>query len=186
MKKYGEFQKNHPAVEKLISILKEREQAGYEFEAAEGSFDLLMRKALGQFKPLIDLKNYHLEAYKTADTQSKTVGRMFLNDQGREVMGAAVCIGPVETLDGSLRDALSPHYHFLEGLRLTDYRVRVLNPESASAAKVRVFITSTNGEEEWTTVGVNENIVEASWEALVDSYEYYYNNHYEDLPAESR
>ncbi|KGE73865.1 citramalate synthase [Spirochaeta lutea] len=186
MKKYGSFEKNHPAVETLIRTLKDKENDGYEYEAAEGSFDLLMRQALGEYKQLIELKNYHLESYKTANAQSKTVGRMFLSDQGREVMGAAVCIGPVETLDGSLRDALSPHYPFLDGLRLTDYRVRVLNPESASAAKVRVFITSTNGDEEWTTVGVNENIVEASWEALVDSYEYYYNNHYEELPPEAR
>ena len=77
-----------------------------------------------------------------------------------------------------LRDALAPHYPFIAKIGLTDYRVRVLNPERASAAKVRVFITSTDHEgRSWDTVGVNENIVEASWEALVDSLEWYYNEH---------
>ena len=186
LKKYGTFDKNDPAVAQLIHELKTREHFGYEYEAAEGSFDLVVRKVLGTYKQLVILKNYHLEAYKTGDAQSKTVGRMFLQDQEREIMGASVGIGPVQTLDGALRDGLAPHYPFLAKLRLIDYRVRVLNPESASAAKVRVFITSTNGQEDWTTVGVNENIIEASWEALVDSFEYYYNNHYEELPEDQR
>jgi 2-isopropylmalate synthase len=177
MKKYGNFGKNDEVVVKLIELLKKRENDGYEYEAAEGSFDILMRKALGTYKQLVNLRNYHLESYKTGSAQSQTVGRMFLLDQAHEIMGAAVGIGPVETLDEALRNGLSPHYPFLASIKLTDYRVRVLNPESASAAKVRVFLSSTNGKEDWTTVGVNENIVEASWEALVDSYEYFYNNH---------
>lgn len=186
LRKYGKFAKQDKEVGDLILTLKERENSGYEYEAAEGSFDLIVRKVIGQYRRLVDLKNYHLEAYKTGQSQSKTVGRMFLRDQQREVMGASVGIGPVQVLDGALRDGLEPHYPFLRHLRLIDYRVRVLNPESASAAKVRVFITSTNGVEDWTTVGVNENIIEASWEALVDSFEYYYNNHYEELPEEQR
>ena len=92
-------------------------------------------------------------------------------------MGAGVAIGPVETLDLALRDALLPFMPFLKDIHLIDYRVRVLNPEAAAASKVRVFITSTDHERSWDTVGVSENIVEASWEALVDSFEYYYNNY---------
>lgn len=176
MRKYGNYEKNDSVVKELIKTLKLQESKGYEYEAAEGSFDLLMRKALGKYRPLALLKNYHLESYKTATSQSISVGRMFLDDSGTEVMGAAVGVGPVETLDAALRNALSPHYPGLYKVRLIDYRVRVLNPESASAAKVRVFITSSNGQDSWGTVGVNENIVEASWEALLDSFEYFLNN----------
>jgi 2-isopropylmalate synthase len=176
LKKYGDFSKSDEVVKTLIEELKLRENDGYEYEAAEASFDLLMRKALGKYRSLVTLKNYHLESYKTASAQSHTVGRMFLDDDGTEVMGAAVGVGPVETLDAALRHALYPHYPRLKNIKLIDYRVRVLNPESASAAKVRVFITSSDGKRDWGTVGVNENIVEASWEALLDSFEFYLNN----------
>ena len=176
MRKYGEYSKGDKIVKELIDILKQKENKGYEYEAAEGSFDLLMRKALGKYRPLALLKNYHLESYKTANSQSSTVGRMFLDDSGTEIMGAAVGVGPVETLDAALRSALYPRYPELKKIKLIDYRVRVLNPESASAATVRVFITSSDGQEDWGTVGVNENIVEASWEALLDSFEYFLNN----------
>ena len=174
--RYGEYSKSDPVVSQILESLKEREREGYEFEAAEASFDLLVRKALGKYQPLALLKNYHLESYKTSDTQSKTVGRIFLQAHREELMGAAVGIGPVETLDGALRDALRPFYPFIDDISLTDYRVRVLNPEHHAAAKVRVFISSADHNHSWDTVGVNENIVEASWEALLDSLEYYYNN----------
>lgn len=178
LRKYGKFDKNSQEVASLIRTLKVREVEGYEYEAAEGSFDLIVRKVIGKYRKLVDLKNYHLEAYKTGGIQSKTVGRLFLLDKEKELMGASVGIGPVQVLDAAMRDALHVHHPFLDNLRLVDYRVRVLNPESATAAKVRVFISSTDGNEEWTTVGVNENIIEASWEALVDSFEYYYNNYH--------
>jgi 2-isopropylmalate synthase len=174
--KYGEFGKNDAVVKVLIDELKARERDGYEYEAAEASFDLLVRKALKIYEPIVELRNYHLESYKAHETPSKTVGRIFMRAHGRDLMGAAVGVGPVETLDRALRDALAPHYPFIGKIGLTDYRVRVLNPERASAAKVRVFITSTDHESRtWDTVGVHENIVEASWEALVDSMEWYYN-----------
>jgi len=176
LQRYGEFDKNSEAVETLTRALKEKERAGYEYEAAEASFDLMIRKELGNYQPVLDLKNYHLESFKTADSPSKTVGRIFMNVENLETMGAAVGIGPVETLDHAIRDALRPHYTWIDKIALTDYRVRVLNPESAAAAKVRVFITSSDHEKSWDTVGVHENIVEASWEALVESIEYYYNN----------
>lgn len=178
LSKYGDFAKNDQVVRELIDVLKTRERDGYEYEAAEGSFDLLVRKALGTYEPMVELRNYHLESYKAHETPSKTVGRIFMAAHGRELMGAAVGTGPVETLDHALRDALAPHFPFIAKITLTDYRVRVLNPERASAAKVRVFITSTDHEgRSWETVGVNENIVEASWEALVDSLEWYYNEY---------
>lgn len=174
--KYGDFAKDSDTIQQLLQQLKTKEQDGYEYEAAEASFDMLIRKSIGRYKPILFLKNYHLESYKTADTPSKTVGRLFLSAGGQELMGAAVGIGPVETLDKALRDALMPIYPFLREINLIDYRVRVLNPQHAAAAKVRVFITSTDHKRSWDTVGVSENIVEASWEALVDCMDYYYNN----------
>ena len=175
LKEYGDYTKSSPVVEELTKLLKHKENDGYEYEAAEASFDLLVRRALGSYQPLVSLRNYHLESYKTADAPSKTVGRIFLTMEQRELMGAAVCVGPVDTLDHALRDALVPVFPWLDRLTLTDFRVRVLNPESGAAAKVRVFVTYSDHERNWDTVGVNENIVEASWEALIEAIEFYYN-----------
>jgi len=175
--KYGNYEKNSEIVKKLLDQLKWKENEGYEYEAAEASFDILIRKTIGRYTPLFNLNNYHLESFKTWDAPSKTVGRLFLSSDGKEIMGAAVGIGPVETLDKALRDALTPFYPFLKRISLIDYRVRVLNPQEAAAAKVRVFITTSDHERSWDTVGVSGNIIEASWEALVDSMDYYYNNY---------
>ena len=180
---YGTFEKNSDVVSRIVDVLKDKERAGYEYEAAEASFDLVIRKSLDLYEPLFELGNYHLESYKTGDVSSKTVGRIFLTSKGKQIMGAGVGVGPVETLDRALRDALLPIADFLSRITLTDYRVRVLNPEAASASRVRVFITSSDHEQTWDTVGVSENVIEASWEAMVDSVEYYYNNYV--LPDES-
>lgn len=175
LREYGDFDKQAPVVNELTALLKQKENEGFEYEAAEASFDILIRRALGTYQPLVTLRNYHLESYKTSEMPSKTVGRIFLDVGNRELMGAAVCVGPVDTLDHALRDALEPLYPWLKRITLSDYRVRVLNPESGAAARVRVFITYTDHEQTWDTVGVHENIVEASWQALIDSIEFYYN-----------
>jgi 2-isopropylmalate synthase len=176
LSKYGSFDKSSELVEELTGRLKSLEEEGYEYEAAEASFDLIIRRALKRYRPLLELRNYHLEDFKATDSPAKTVGRIFLSASGKELMGAAAGNGPVETLDYCLRDALEPRHPFLSKIKLTDYAVRVLNPERATAARVRVFITSSDGERTWSTVGVSEDIVEASWQALVDGMEYYYNN----------
>lgn len=175
LREYGDFTKQSPVVDDLTRLLKQKEHEGFEYEAAEASFDLLIRRALKLYQPLISLRNYHLESYKTAEMPSKTVGRLFLETRGRELLGASVCVGPVDTLDHALRDALEPLYPWLKKITLSDYRVRVLNPESGVSARVRVFITYTDHDTTWDTVGVHENIVEASWQALVDAIEFYYN-----------
>jgi 2-isopropylmalate synthase len=175
--RYGDFEKSSETVSHILAELKRREEKGYEYEAAEASFDLVIRRVLGLYQPLLELSNYHLENYKSADTPAKTVGRLFVRVNGNVLMGASVGAGPVDTLNGALRDALLPLHPFLRKLKLTDYRVRVLNPEKATAARVRVFITTSDGEQTWDTVGVDENIIEASWQALVDGMEFYYNNH---------
>ena len=176
LSKYGDFDKHSEIVSKLFESLKNKELEGYEYEAAEASFDIIIRKTLDRFAPLFDLNNYHLESFKTSGSNSKTVGRIFLKTRGIDHMGAAVEEGPVETLDEAIRDALGETHPFLSKMHLIDYKVRVLNPEESSHAKVRVFITSTDHQRNWDTVGVSENIVEASWEALIDSMNYYYNN----------
>jgi 2-isopropylmalate synthase len=176
LSKYGTFDKNSPEVAELTGKLKTLEQEGYEYEAAEASFDLIIRKALKRYQSLFDLQNYNLESHKVGVAAAKTVGKIFVRLQGQELMGAAVRVGPVDTLDAALRDALVPAYPFINKIKLIDYRVRVLDPEHASGAKVRVFIASTDGDSDWDTVGVSENIIEASWQALLDSFEYYYNN----------
>ena len=178
--RYGNYTKKSPEVAAIIEELKTKENLGYEYEAAEASFYLLVRKQLGLYRNLSELNNYHLESFKTGGLPSKTTGRVFLEAMGKRVMGAGLGTGPVETLDMALRDALSPFHTFIEKISLVDYKVRVLNPEQASAAKVRVFITSSDYEHTWDTVGVSENIVEASWEALMDSFEYYYNRYVAD------
>jgi 2-isopropylmalate synthase len=125
------------------------------------------------FAPLFELDKYHLESYKFGDTPSKTVGKVLVRIGGKEILGAAVRTGPVEALDYALRDALLHFHPFLAKIKLTDYKVRVMNPEDATSAKVRVFITSSDGDRTWDTVGVSENIIEASWQALVDALDYY-------------
>ncbi len=173
--RFGNFTKQSPEVAAIIEELKRKENEGYEYEVAEASFELLVRKQIGRYKALAELNNYHLESFKTGGFPSKTIGRLFLEADGKRVMGAGSDIGPVGTLDIALRDALLPFYPFINRISLVDYKVRVLNPEKASGAKVRVFITSSDHEHSWDTVGVSENIVEASWQALMDSFEYYYN-----------
>ncbi len=174
--RYGDFDKGSKEVTRLLEELKNLEEKGYEYEAAEASFDLVIRRALKTYTPLVELSNYHLENFKAGGTPPKSVGRIFVRVNGDLLMGAGTGDGPVDTLSAALKDALLPLYPFLKKLKLTDYRVRVLNPERATAARVRVFITTSDGEESWDTVGVDENIIEASWQALVDGLEYYYNN----------
>jgi len=172
--KFGVFDKGSPQVAELTRILKDKENAGYEYEAAEASFELLVMRVLGTYHPLFELDNYHLESYKTWDRDSQTVGRIFLTAQGKRFMGAGVGVGPVGVLDSALRNALQATFPFVQKLVLTDFSVRVLNADEASTdSKVRVFISWSDGVHAWDTVGVHENIIEASWQALVDSFEYY-------------
>ncbi|MCF7929409.1 MAG: citramalate synthase [Spirochaetales bacterium] len=180
LQRYGEYDKQSKEVQELTTKLKEKEALGYQYEAAEASFELVIQKTLGLYTPIFTLNNYHLESFKTYQAPSKTVGRIFLKHDHKEVMGAACGIGPVETLDKALRDALKPFFPFINRIKLIDYKVRVINPIEAAASRVRVFITTTDQTRNWDTVGVSENIVEASWEALVDSIEYYYNNYVKD------
>mgnify|MGYP003323418198 FL=1 len=175
MKKFGDFNKNSKEVKSVLKLLKSKEESGYEYEAAEASFELLIAKCLKKYEPFLELNNYHLESFKTGEAPAKTVARVFMTSNTKNIMGAGISIGPVDALNMAMMGALQPLYPFLKGISLVDYKVRIYDPQSATAAKVRVLIRSSDKKREWDTIGVSENIIEASWEALVDSLDYYYN-----------
>ncbi|MCK9556041.1 citramalate synthase [bacterium] len=157
---------------KILADLKELEKKGYEFEAAEASFDILMKKVLRKHKSFFELEGFTVIDEKRTDKKLISVATIKVNVDGKTERTAAEGDGPVNALDNALRKALTPFYPEIANVRLTDFKVRVLDAKSGTAAKVRVLIESTDGKDIWGTVGVSENIIEASWEALVDSVEY--------------
>jgi 2-isopropylmalate synthase len=164
---------------KILTAVQDLEHDGYEFEAAEASFDLLVKKAAGLYKPWFERLAYrvNIEADHLAPGESrgaKCVTEATVKVRVGDRTEHTVCEGdgPVNALDGALRKALLPIYPRLAELQLVDYKVRVVNARAGSAARVRVVIESRSGDDVWGTVGVSENVVEASWLALVDSFEY--------------
>lgn len=156
----------------IIQRIKNLENEGFQFESAEASLELLMRKALKEYSPSFDLQGFKLILEKQGkdDIVSEAVMKLKVEDQ--IVHTAAEGNGPVNALDNCLRKALEGAYPFLTEVHLTDYKVRVLDEEDGTEAYVRVLIESRDEKSSWTTVGVSENIIEASWQALVDSIDY--------------
>jgi 2-isopropylmalate synthase len=167
-----ELDKGSPEVSRILRQIKDSEAQGYEYEAAEGSFELLVRKALGKYQPLFDLKEYHCHYRYTgrggSDPCEATVKLLV---GGVPEYTVAEGDGPVNALDAALRKALKPFYAWTDAVRLVDYKVRIVDGARGTAARTRVLIVSTDGRETWGTVGVSDNIIEASWRALVDSFE---------------
>lgn len=162
-----------PETQIIIDALKELEFKGYQFEGAEGSFELLVRKKLGKYKPFFELEHFKIIGEQpTKDSKPSSSTLIKVTVDGKTEVTAAEGDGPVNALDLALRKALEVFYPDLKNIRLTDYKVRVLDTKTATAAKVRVLIESTDGNDSWTTVGVSTDIIEASWLALVDSIEY--------------
>jgi len=168
----SELVRDRQQATRLLERLQELENEGYQFEAAEASFQLLARRMSGQFHPHFEVRSYHVSIIRQPDGDLVTDATVKLNVNGHPMHTASEGNGPVNALDGALRKALEPHYPALADMRLTDFRVRVINPRVATAAKVRVVIQSADTHRVWGTVGVSENIIEASWEALLDSFEY--------------
>lgn len=172
--KYGlDIDQEDPMMASIVNELKELENQGYQYEAAEASFELLMRRALGLqrkfFQPeAFRVMNYKYDMSKIPITEATI--RLYVD--GNEVHTAAMGDGPVNALDRALRKALTRFYPSLEDMELTDYKVRVLTGEHGTGAKVRVLVESKDLEDSWGTVGVSVNIIEASWQALVDSINY--------------
>lgn len=177
---YSEIQKIFPnipkdgeEVRKITDKLKELEYEGYQFEGAEGTVELVMRKMIGKYKPFFKLNHFKVISEQLSEEGAFNSAVMInVNVDGKEEMSAASGDGPVNALDKALRKALEVFYPQLSTVRLVDYKVRVLDSESATGAKVRVLIESTDGVENWSTVGVSRDIMQASWIALVDSIEY--------------
>jgi 2-isopropylmalate synthase len=156
---------------KILTAVQDLEYAGYEFEAAEASFDLLVRKATEQYRPWFERQSYRVktEHYGNQLMTEATV-KLRVNSQVEHTVSEGD--GPVNALDAALRKALVPYYPRLEEMQLADYKVRVVNAKEGTAARVRVVIESRDGKDVWGTVGVSENIIEASWLALSDAIEY--------------
>ncbi len=157
----------------LLALLKDKEHEGYQFEAADASFELLVKRALGLFTPHFSLDMYKTNGeFPSPDGETNASAMLKIQVGGTYETTAAVGNGPVHALDLALRKALMVFYPQLERVHLTDYKVRVLQAEHATGAKVRVLIESSDGTRKWITVGVSTDIIAASWEALVDSIEY--------------
>jgi 2-isopropylmalate synthase len=148
------------------------ENEGYQFEAAEASFDLLVKRTANTFVPHFRLLNYHVNVETDEAGKNTTEATVKIEVAGEVRHEVAEGDGPVNALDAALRKALNGHFPSLNQMHLVDYKVRVINSEAATAAKVRVVIESRDREDVWGTVGVHENVIQASWNALVDSIEY--------------
>lgn len=156
---------------KILNAVQDLEYAGYEFEAAEASFDLLVRKIAGQYTPLFQTLSYRVNIEAVAGSQPVSEATVKIRVGDRIEHTVSEGDGPVNALDAALRKALLPTYPILAKMSLVDYKVRVVNSRAGTAARVRVVIESSDGENVWGTVGVSENVIEASWLALVDSIE---------------
>lgn len=168
-----ELTKDSPETTMIIERLKQMELNGYQFESAEASFELLVKKCLGLHKPHFELVLYKTIGEYPAPNGREQASAMIEVKVGDNVeITAALGNGPVHALDNALRKALRVFYPQLDQVHLIDYKVRILDAESATAATTRVLIVSSDGHDTWTTVGVSSDIIEASWIALVDSIEY--------------
>ena len=164
--------KRDPRVKALLKRLKDMEGNGYQFEAAEASFRLLAYKALDMYQETFTFRGFRVIEEKRGEKRPFSEATIQVEVDGAVEHTAAEGDGPVNALDNAIRKALSRFYPQISDIRLTDYKVLVINAKAGTAAKVRVLIESTDGQEIWGTVGVSENVIEASWLALLDSLNY--------------
>jgi 2-isopropylmalate synthase len=164
--------KDSPETKAIIEKLKEMEFKGYQYEGAESSFKLLVRKILGKYKESFSLKEFKVIVNEPSIDEYSSSAMIKIKVGDQEEITAAEGEGPVNALDNAVRKALVRFYPQINNMKLTDYKVRVLDSTSTTASKVRVLIESTDGKEVWTTIGVSTDIINASWIALVDSIEY--------------
>ncbi len=159
-------------VRKVLNEVQDLENQGYQFETAEGSFDLIVRRFMGHYHKFFDLDYYRVVIFKTLNGRPISEAIVKLKVNGQPEHHVAEGDGPVNALDTALRKALQHHYPAINNMALVDYRVRVVNSKAHTAAKVRVVIESNDQRHHWGTIGVSDNIIDASWLALVDSIEY--------------
>ncbi len=164
--------RDHPKTRKVLHRLKELEHQGYQFEGADGSFELLILKTMNAYQPFFHLEGFRLIVEKRENGQLYAEATIKVRVGSQQVHTAAEGNGPVNALDNALRKALEEIYPELRKIKLIDYKVRVLDGKGGTGSKVRVLIESRDDHKTWGTVGVSHNIIEASWQALVDSLEY--------------
>ncbi|MBE9543765.1 MAG: citramalate synthase [Proteobacteria bacterium] len=157
---------------KIVSEIKQLEQQGYQFDVAEGSFKILMEKFTDQFEPLFTLESFRVTIEKDKDRPCTSQATMKISVGNKQEITAAEGYGPVSALDNALRKALDRFYPDLDTMRLVDFKVRVIDGNRGTDAKVRVFIESRDQDQIWSTIGVSEDIIEASWQALADSFQF--------------
>jgi len=167
-----DLSKDDAKTKKILRLVQNLENQGYYFEAADGSFELLMKKALKKYKPFFTLEGFKVSIEKREDNTLISEATIKVRVNRIEEHTASEGDGPVNALDNALRKALTQFYPSLAKMHLSDFKVRVLDEKAGTAAKVRVLIQSQDEKSSWGTVGVSENIIEASWQALVDSVEY--------------
>ena len=160
------------AAARAVERLKEREHRGYHYEAAPASFELLLRREAGTYEPLFQLESFRVITEKRAGGEVETEATIKVVVDGRRYVRTAEGNGPVNALDRALRSAIADRHPHLAEIELTNYKVRILDQDHGTGAVTRVLLDSADPEREWGTIGVSENIIEASWEALVDSLEY--------------
>jgi 2-isopropylmalate synthase len=164
-----------PQLNDLIDTLKHMEHEGYHFEVADASLELLMRRATGWSQPWFDVESFRVitDAVDPFSPEGAvTEATLKVHVGGQRVVATAEGNGPVNALDAALRSAIGEQFPALAQVHLTDYKVRVLDTAKGTGAVTRVLVDSTNGSRSWTTIGVSENIIEASWQALYDSLVY--------------
>jgi len=172
-KAYGvDIKKDTPQTKDLLARLKQLELAGYQFEEGEASFELLVKKSLGAFKAPFILESFDIVTIKQGEEPTKVKAKIKVKVDENAFETEAYGDGPINALDGAIRKALEGTFPIITEVKLTDYKVRVLDSKDGTAAKVRVIVESTDGIKTWGTVGVSTNVIEASWFALLDSIEY--------------
>jgi len=155
-----------------VERLKQREHRGYHYEAAQASFELLLRREAGVYEPLFELESFRVTTEKREGGRVETEATIKVKVDGQRYVEVAEGNGPVNALDKALRAAIGARHPHLAEIELTNYKVRILDEAHGTGAVTRVLLDSTDGKREWGTIGVSENIIEASWEALVDSLAY--------------
>ena len=156
---------------RVVERVKELEHRGYQLEAADGSFDLLIRKETGEYEPLFRLESWRVIVEKREDGKVETEATIKIWVDGERYVRTAEGNGPVNALDRALRGAIGERYPHLRDIELVNFKVRILDERKGTGAVTRVLLDASDGKDTWGTIGVSENIIEASWEALVDSLE---------------
>ncbi len=156
---------------RVIERVKELEHRGYQFEAADGSFDLLIRKETGEYEPLFRLESWRAIVEKREDGRVETEATIKIWVDGERYVRTAEGNGPVHALDRALRSAIGERHPHLRDIELVNFKVRILDERKGTAAVTRVLLDASDGQDTWGSIGVSENIIEASWDALVDSLE---------------